>query len=110
MYRPAARHWMTRIARTCQGNLRLTVAIAAAVFIVTLFYWRGFRYVSGHAPVVLVAVFERTDEKGDEVRILDKVLENRWEYANAHGTQFAEETKKRLRTIGVQRHRLSDIC
>lgn len=36
--------------------------------------------------MVLVSVLERYDVTGEEVRIIDKILENRYEYAMAHGT------------------------
>jgi len=41
--------------------------------------------VSRYTPVVLVMVVHRTDAAGEQVRILDKSLENRHEYAIAHG-------------------------
>lgn len=86
VYHPAARHWVARILRTVHSHLRLTIAVAVAVFIMTLLYWGSFGFAAGHGPVVLVAVFERIDERGEEIRILDRVFENRLEYANAHGT------------------------
>jgi hypothetical protein len=43
-------------------------------------------------PVVLVAVLERYDVVGEEVRIIDKILENRYEYAMAHGIDAYRET------------------
>lgn len=43
-------------------------------------------------PVVLVAVLERYDMVGDEVRIIDKILENRYEYAMAHGIDASRQT------------------
>jgi hypothetical protein len=45
-------------------------------------------------PVVLVAVLERKDALGEDIRIIDHVLENRREYADAHGMKsvFRDET------------------
>jgi len=89
-YRPvnraSIRHWMDRIWRTCQSNRRvLGIVVVALILLIMVFWGRTTKETTHHPPVVLVAVLEDTDGAGEEVKILDKILENRWEYANAHG-------------------------
>lgn len=93
MYRPSAkdyiRHWITRITRTCQNSPRLILAIPISIFLLTLLYWGGMsgRNVDVYGPVVLVVVLDQT--AGDQGGIIDKVLENRADYALAHGTSYS---------------------
>lgn len=89
-YRPAnrasIRHYMNRIWGTCQSNHRvLGIVVVALILLIMVFWGRTTKETTHHPPVVLVAVLEDTDGAGEEVKILDKILENRWEYANAHG-------------------------
>jgi hypothetical protein len=93
MYKPKARnslrHWAIRAIKQVQSNPRLTAAGILAFFVLTVLFWgRTATPNVSHVqmPVVLVAVLERYDALGDEVRIIDKILENRYEYAMAHGT------------------------
>ena len=91
MYKPRAknslRHWALRTIKRLQSSPRLTAAAILSFFVLTVFFWgRSATKVSARTlPVVLVAVLERYDAVGDEVRIIDKILENRYEYAMAHG-------------------------
>ena len=84
----ATRHWINRITRAFQSNTRLAVVAIFAFLLVTILYCGITRSAKGPAPVVLVIVLEQTDSSGEDIRIVDRVLENRLEYANAHGTQF----------------------
>jgi hypothetical protein len=93
MYKPKARnslrHWAIRAIKQIQGNPRLTAASILAFFVLTVLFWgrtATHNMSLNQMPVVLVAVLERYDALGDEVRIIDKILENRYEYAMAHGT------------------------
>ena len=89
-YRPVAaresiRHWITRVVR--MNSPRLIVSLIISIFLLTCLFWRGHRgqRVDGsHVPVVLVTVLDGTRIE-EQRRIIDKVLENREEYANAHG-------------------------
>ena len=87
------RHWITRIIRLRQNSPRFVVVLTISILIFTFLFWRGYsgQYVLGrHVPVVLVTVLDATsiEEQG---QIIDKVLENREEYANAHGTPSLRE-------------------
>jgi hypothetical protein len=75
------------MGKTCQTCPKLAGAIVISILIFTWLFWgRTGEYVHHHAPVVLVVVLERIDTSTkEEVRILDKVLENRGDYAAAHG-------------------------
>lgn len=92
VYRPArrgnVRQWIRRISRSTQNNVLLLVAIVVTFLVLNMVLWR--RGTGGEVfkqgPVVLVAVLERKDAAGDDVRIIDRVLENRREYADAHGS------------------------
>jgi len=55
------------------------------ILFIVLFCRRGSEDPGDYPPVVLVTVLEDRDSAGEEVRIIDKIIENRWEYANAHG-------------------------
>jgi len=88
MYRPVARNSLRRqITRTCQSSPRLTIVAIISLLILTLLFWRGGRskrVIDGHQfPVVLVAVLDTS--RPDQTSIIERVLENRREYANAHG-------------------------
>jgi|SRR5579862_2200900 len=102
MYKPVTkesiRYWINRMKRTCQTNQRVIGVLVVVILLVTILFWgRRKEDVDNHAsPVVLVAVLEDRDAAGDDVRILDKILENRWEYANAHGTSLAYGIDSRL--------------
>ena len=91
MYKPRAkntlRHWTARAIKRSQSNPRLTAAGILAFFVLTVLFWgrTSTNVASSQSPVVLVSVLERYDILGDEVRIIDKILENRYEYAMAHG-------------------------
>ena len=98
MYKPRAkntlRHWALRTIKRSQGHPRLTAAAILAFFVLTVLFWgRTAKDVSSkEPPVVLVSVLERYDILGEEVRIIDKILENRYEYAMAHGRGFLHRT------------------
>jgi hypothetical protein len=89
-YRPAAagesiRHWITRVVR--MNSLRLIVSLIVSIFLLTFLFWRGpwgQRMGRSRVPVVLVTVLDGTRIE-EQRRIIDKVLENREEYAHAHG-------------------------
>jgi hypothetical protein len=90
MYKPAPRDslrlWLTRMLRTCQSSPRLAAtALLVTCFLTWMLWGRTGEIVYVHPPVILVAVLNHTDSAGEEVKILDKILENRWEYADAHG-------------------------
>lgn len=64
----------------------MAVALVLSILGLTfLFLRRTAEEVYHHPPVVLVTVLERTDANGEEVRIIDKILENRFDYATEHG-------------------------
>ena len=92
LYRPAVRgnirQWIRRMSRSSQNNVRVLMAAVITFLFLTVIFWRRGNggQVLKQGPVVLVAVLERYDALGDEVRIIDKILENRYEYAMAHGT------------------------
>ena len=91
MYRPVvrgnARQLIRRIFRSTQSNVRLLVAAVLTFLVLTMVFWRRGpgAQVFKQGPVVLVAVLERKDAAGEDVRIMDRVSENRREYADAHG-------------------------
>jgi hypothetical protein len=92
MYQPAKRDslrfWTNRVARTC-GFPRLAAITAVVICLVLWALWgRTGEIENTHPPVILVGVLDQIDAMGDEVRILGKVLQNRWEYADAHGLPF----------------------
>src|ERR1700685_3062472 len=97
MYRPAVRgnirQWIRRMSRSSQNNVRvLMVAVVTVLFLSVVFWSRGNgRQILKQGPVVLVAVLERKDALGEDVRIIDRVLENRREYADAYGFPYSEE-------------------
>ena len=77
---------MPRNLKTCQSNPRLVIALLLSILGLTWWYLRRTAEEEYHPPpVVLVTVLERTDVYGEEVRIIDKILENRFEYATEHG-------------------------
>jgi hypothetical protein len=89
--RESIRHWITRVIRMIQNSPRLVIALIVSICILTFLFWRGRtgQYAHGnHVPVVLVIVLDgtRIEEQG---RIIDKILKNREEYANAHGCACA---------------------
>lgn len=96
MYRPAirgnVRQWIRRISRSTQNSVRLWVAVVVTFLVLSMLLWRRGPggEVFNQGPVVLVAVLERKDAAGDDVRIIDRVLENRREYADAHGSPPVE--------------------
>jgi hypothetical protein len=87
--RDSIRHGLSRIMRTCQGNQRVFGVLVLFLLLCMILLWGRRRGESDlYAPVVLVVVLDERDAVGDQVRIIDKILENRWEYASAHGTFF----------------------
>jgi hypothetical protein len=62
-----------------------SIALLVICFLTWMLWGRTGEVVYAHPPVILVAVLDQTDFAGEEVKILDKILENRWEYANAYG-------------------------
>ena len=76
-----------RISRSSRKNVRILVAVAVTFLFSVAVFWR--RGAGGEAfrldSVVLVTVLEWKDAAGEDVRIIDRVLENRREYANAYG-------------------------
>src|SRR5271170_924674 len=91
MYRPVVRgnvrQWIRRMSRSSQNNVRVLVAVVVTFLFLSVVVWRRGtgEQVFKQGPVVLVAVLERKDASGEDVRIIDRVLENRSEYADAHG-------------------------
>ena len=91
MYKPAMqntpRYWLNRVTKTCKARPRVILAIVVSILFFMYFYFAEEKkeVVSRYTPVVLVMVVHRTDAAGEQVRILDKSLENRHEYAIAHG-------------------------
>jgi hypothetical protein len=77
---------MPRNLKTYQSHPRLVIALILSILGLTWWYMRRTAEEEYHPPVVLVTVLERTDVYGEEVRIIDKILENRFEYATEHGT------------------------
>ena len=68
-----------------QRSPRLIAGILISLILLTLLFWgRRTEVVGNHVPVVLVAVLERM-EIAEQIRMTQKVLENRLDYANAHG-------------------------
>lgn len=93
LYRPAARGsiqtWIARVLRQLQNSPRLVVTLILALLLFSWVYLGrgsgGRVAIAGTFPsVVMVAVLDMTGESG-EVRVIDNVLENRVEYARAHG-------------------------
>jgi len=89
MYRPVVRghvrQWIRQMSRSSLNNVRVLVVVTF-LFLSVVFWRQGTgRPVFKQGPVVLVAVLERKDALGEDVRIIDRVLENRGEYADAHG-------------------------
>jgi hypothetical protein len=94
MYRPAStreaiRTCIARVVRRLQNSPRL---LATLVLVLVFLSWvyigrRTDGGVVGRrvAPMVMVAVLDMTRDSG-EGRVVDNVLENRLEYAKAHGT------------------------
>lgn len=82
--RESIRHWITRVVRIIQNSPRFIVALFVSILLLTILFWRGRSGQHVDVPVVLVTVLDGTgiEEQG---RIIDKVLDNREEYANAHG-------------------------
>jgi len=97
MYRPVVqgniRQWIRRMSRSSQNNVRvLIVAVVTFLFLTVVFWRRGNGgQVLKQGPVVLVTVLERKDALGEDVRIIDRVLENRREYADAYGFPDSKE-------------------
>ena len=91
LYRPAVRgnirQWIRRMSRSSQNNVRVLMAAVITFLFLTVIFWRRGNggQVLKQGPVVLVAVLERKDALGEDVRIIDRVLENRREYADAYG-------------------------
>jgi len=94
MYRPVTRGsvqlWMTRVAKRVQGNSRFVVMLVCLVLFGLWMVWGGrgtgeVRLIESGPPVVLVVVLDRYNSEGEEIKIVDKVIENRGEYAGAHG-------------------------
>jgi len=96
MYKPAIqntpRHWANRVFKTCKARPRVILGIVVSILFFMYFRLELGRkkevVVERYTPVVLVMVLPRTDTTGEPVRILDKVLENRHEYAVAHSMFF----------------------
>ena len=70
-----------------RNSPRLIVAVLLSLLILTFLFWGGrprSRFDGKHVPVLLVTVLDGAsiEKRG---RIIEKVLENREEYANAHG-------------------------
>ena len=85
--RESIRHWITRVVRIIQNSPRFIVALFVSILLLTILFWRGRsgQHVDeNHVPVVLVTVLDGTSVE-EQGRIIDKVLDNREEYANAHG-------------------------
>jgi hypothetical protein len=97
MYRPATtreaiRTCIARVVRRLQNSPRLLATLVLALLLLSWVYigrWTsgGGGVVGGGrvAPMVMVAVLDMTRDSG-EGRVIDNVLENRLEYAKAHGT------------------------
>ena len=115
MYRPRTRDslrmWIARVPRRLQNSPRLLVTLLFALLLFTWVYiGRARRGMAGGASVVMVAVLDMTGQSS-EARVLDNVLENRLEYARAHGTLHLFRLNcllanggVRIRICGVQRN------
>ncbi len=82
----SVRHWIVRVIRMIRNSPRLIVAVLLSLFLLMFLFWGGLsrsRFDGNHVPVLLVTVLDGTsiEEQGP---IIEKVLENREEYANAH--------------------------
>src|SRR5271169_2958942 len=73
--------------RTSTLGVRTLVCICLVLMLLLcLAGFRGVRDSGSHAPVVLVAVLDDISSPYQDSEIFGRVLQNRWEYANVHGS------------------------
>ena|ERR1700737_553907 len=113
VYRPVARDplrvYAIKLGRMIQSSPRLAAIALLSIGIITWLFWTQTEPAYTHPPVILVAVLDHTDSAGEEIRITDKILQNRWEYADAHGIFQHRDAKCRIWDGCVQFRRLSNV-
>jgi hypothetical protein len=81
-----------RAGRTCNKRPRLLIAIVLMLILLVYVFLRenGSQGVRSQMPVVMVLILDGSaNSSGGEMRLLEKILENREQYAAAHGRRFA---------------------